>query len=135
MSAGTRFLTFRLPAFLYMALIFYLSSGPVTLPFVKQIPDYYLHSLGYSALYVLVFWALHEGLRPSGKYGGYWLPLLVTVFYGASDEYHQGFVPTRDASYGDLLADGVGGMIGIAWVALADRLIRLIPRLRPGRSH
>src|SRR2546428_10375924 len=27
-SAGTRFLTFRFSAFLYMALIFYLSSGP-----------------------------------------------------------------------------------------------------------
>ena len=132
MSAGTRFLVFRLPAFLYMALIFYLSSGPITFSVVKQIPDYYLHSIGYSVLYVLVFWGLNEGVRPRGRYGGYWLPLLVTVLYGASDEYHQGFVPSREASYGDLLADSVGGLIGIAWVALADRLI---PRFRPGRSH
>jgi VanZ family protein len=51
--------------------------------------------------------------------GGYWFPFLLTVFYGATDEYHQSFVPTRDASFLDLAADAIGGLLGIVWIALA----------------
>src|SRR5262245_32010701 len=104
MKAPIRFLLFKLPALAYMGFIFYMSSGPITLEVIQDVPDYYLHGFGYSVLYVLLFWALHEHVRPVRR-GGYWLPFLLTVFYGATDEYHQSFVPTREASLRDLAAD------------------------------
>ena len=60
MSRGRRFLIFRLPLVLYLALIFYMSSGPVYSPFLKSIADYILHMTEYGVLYLLMFRALHE---------------------------------------------------------------------------
>ena len=38
---------------------------------------------------------------------------IVTCIYGLLDEYHQFFVPFRDASLGDFFADAVGGLFGV----------------------
>jgi VanZ family protein len=122
MKAPIRILLFKLPALAYMGIIFFLSSGPIDLALIQQVPDYYLHAFGYSVLYVLLFWAVHEHVRPARR-GGYWLPFALTVFYGATDEYHQSFVPTREASFYDLAADAAGGLVGIVWVVLAAWLL------------
>ena len=34
--------------------------------------------------------------------------LLAGVFYAISDEWHQSFVPNRESSVHDVMADGVG---------------------------
>ena len=102
MSRGRRFLTFQLPLILYLALIFFLSSGPVPSPKLQEVPDYYLHSL---------------------EYGGLWLPALLTIAYGVSDEFHQMFVPTRDASIADVGSDAVGSLLGIVLLPGCRRLI------------
>ena len=39
----------------------------------------------------------------------------VTVLYGALDEYHQSFVANRDPSGSDLLADGAGALVAVAF--------------------
>jgi len=71
---------------------------------------------------VLAVWAVHEGLDPARKPGGYWLPILIAVLYGVSDEFHQSFVPARDASVMDLVSDTVGAFLGAGIVALGRRL-------------
>lgn len=48
-----------------------------------------------------------------------------TTLYGISDEYHQSFVPGRDVSALDALADGVGGF-------LAAQMLFWWDRARPG---
>jgi VanZ family protein len=45
------------------------------------------------------------------------LALLLSVSYGALDEFHQRFVPTRTADPRDLAADGVGAGLAVAGVA------------------
>ena len=39
--------------------------------------------------------------------------LLMGVGYGALDEWHQSFVPGRDASVGDWVADSAGVILGL----------------------
>jgi hypothetical protein len=60
------------------------------------------------------------------------LTILVTA-YGVTDEYHQLFVPGRDASGWDILADGLGGFLA-AWVLFWwDR--KTVNHLQPVTPH
>ena len=50
---------------------------------------------------------------------------ILSVLYGVSDEFHQSFVPNRDANVGDVVFDAAGAIIGIAVaMRLADRWSR-----------
>ncbi len=61
-----------------------------------------------------------------------WLVALVSaltvVAYGASDEFHQSFVPGRDCSVDDLMADAIGGATAgavlLAWAIIRRRRAR-----------
>jgi len=46
------------------------------------------------------------------------LALLLVVLYAATDEFHQLFVPNRQASVIDVLIDSTGAFIGllVAWI-------------------
>lgn len=41
------------------------------------------------------------------------IPELIAVLYAATDEYHQYFVPGRYGTYGDVIIDGFGALVGI----------------------
>lgn len=123
-----RFLLHQAPALVYMAGIFYASSGSVGVPF--PVSDKVLHLAAYAALSLLMFWAVHEHVRPVERRGGYWLPALLTVLYGASDELHQWFVPSRNSSFGDLAADVAGAFAALTLLAWTPRVISLF-RPRP----
>ena len=43
---------------------------------------------------------------------------LVAILYGLTDEFHQMFVPGRSADLHDVVADGVGGLVGAGAAAL-----------------
>lgn len=77
--------------------------------------DKLLHGVAYAVLGGLVAIALSRG----GRLG--WLrglaALAIAVLYGVSDEWHQSFVPGRDTSFGDLLADTIGAAVAILAVA------------------
>ena len=40
------------------------------------------------------------------------ITIIVVSFYGMTDEVHQAFVPFRESSWPDWLADTLGGVIG-----------------------
>ena len=47
----------------------------------------------------------------------FWVVVLLGALYGASDEFHQRFVPERDCSVYDLAADATGVVIGcLLWI-------------------
>src|SRR3954469_2090536 len=84
------------PPLLYMALIFHLSSQSEPLPeLTEHVWDKLLHTIEYVGLAILWFRALSgEGLS---LWAAAALTVVVVSAYGASDEWHQLFVPLRSA--------------------------------------
>ena len=94
----------------YMGLIYFLSS--LTLDRLPSLPhgsDKILHTCLYAVLSFLYF---HSLSRSGIKRHCFLIALLLTSIYAVSDEFHQYFVPGREASAGDLIADFIGGFIG-----------------------
>lgn len=100
-----------IPPVIWMSFIFLLSSIHGTgapLP----IPDYVLHFLNFFVLATLLWWA--TALDFSWGWAVRLLVLLaVAVGYGLTDEFHQIFVPGREASVADLIADAGGSLFGL----------------------
>ena len=104
-----------LAAILWMAFIFYLSSKP-SLPVPGLFPgqDKLMHFISYGVLGLFIGRGLARGAAGITSRQVVIVVLLVLA-YGVSDEFHQSFVPGRDASVGDLLADTFGGLVA-AWL-------------------
>lgn len=99
------------PVVAYMALIFFLSSRPdIQLPGPDS--DKQLHSIGYAGLGALVARAAAGGLGRRVSWGQAALAVVVATAYGATDEWHQSFVPGRVADVLDLRADAIGAVAG-----------------------
>jgi len=100
----------------YAGLMFYLSSQS-SLP--GYLPSFYLsdklmHGIEYFIFGGLVFHAIQDSPKTPGTVRKTVLiSLLIVILYGISDETHQYFVPHRDASFYDFIADLVGGSLGI----------------------
>jgi VanZ family protein len=54
----------------------------------------------------------------------YMAALTLTVAFGLSDEWHQSFVPGRSADAWDLLADAMGGLLGVLFYHWRQHLRR-----------
>lgn len=98
----------------WMMLIFILSAQ-TSLPMPPLFPgtDLLVHAAVYAVLGVF----LARSLMPQ-RVMTWKRVMLVTILvaaYGITDEYHQVFVPGRDASGWDILADGLGGFLA-AWM-------------------
>ncbi len=100
----------------YAAVIFYLSSlshpEHSLPPFLSDLSDKFLHAMEYAGLGGLCYrafrWGSGERLAPHALA----LAMTVASLYGLGDELHQSFVPFRDASWLDWVADTVGAAIG-----------------------
>ena len=102
-----------------MGLIFFVSALPKlpTLPSMFGI-DKIQHAGAYFILGLLLYRATAlTGMKP------YVLSFILGALYGASDEFHQGFVPGRDMSGLDWLADISGLAIAMLAVAVIDKYL------------
>jgi VanZ family protein len=100
-----------LPPLVYAAVIFYLSSQSAPLPeLTEHVWDKFLHTIEYAGLGLLVCRALvGEGIP--------WvraaiLAVAISSVYGASDEWHQSFVPDRSSDVRDWITDNIGATLG-----------------------
>jgi len=79
------------------------------------------HLSEYAVLAILIHRALNPPtLNPTNAWTRSQVgwALFLTALYACTDEFHQAFVPSRQASVLDVLIDTVGGAIGLAawWV-------------------
>src|SRR5258708_3063011 len=102
-----------LPPLVYMILIFHLSSESQPIPEVTaHVWDKLLHVTEYALLGALLCRALRgEGF---GWRAAVIAAAVAASAYGASDEWHQAFVPLREPSVRDWFADLLGGALGAA---------------------
>ena len=109
------------PPIVYMAAIFHFSSESNPMPEVTtRVSDWILHSVEYAGLAVLLCGALvGEGL---GWLLSVVLALTATSIYGASDEWHQVFVPLRSSEVRDWLSDTIGGAAGVVIYSVFGRV-------------
>ena len=98
-----------LPVIAALLLSFRLSSVPGT-EFATPVPDYVAHMIQYLLLGLLVLRGFNDGMqnRPDAR-TMLWAVLFCLV-WAVADEFHQSFVPGRDASAGDVLSDLVGAV-------------------------
>lgn len=102
-----------LPMLLVMGSIFFLSHQSGDRLSLPSFPgaDKLAHALIYGLLAAAILRALPPRLRADQPGRAAAIVLAVCFGYGLTDEFHQSFVPGRDASLGDLLADVAGAAI------------------------
>jgi len=93
----------------YCGLIYWLSDqSHLPLPFVFNMQDKLIHAAAYAVM-AFLFWQAWQG-RLSLRL----LAVLTVAFcslFGVTDEWHQSFVPGRDASVFDWMADTLGAFL------------------------
>ena len=120
---NSRIWLFRALTLGWMALIFFLSSQPdVPAPELFSQQDKVAHLFVFGVLGLLLASALTPPAAASWR-RVLLITALVTV-YGITDELHQYFVPGREASAWDVLADGVGGFLAGALLLWRGRNTR-----------
>jgi VanZ family protein len=119
-----RFTFFKLPgwlvAVLWMAFIFILSAlpgGTVNEVSGGVLGFNHLDKVAHGTVYAVLGWLWMRALWPTDRRTlpkALALAIIITVAYGATDEWHQYFVPGRDCNLSDWAADAIGGALGAA---------------------
>ena len=114
------------PPLLYMVLIFVVSSleqPPLPMPEFEWLTiDKLYHFIEYAILSGLVARALVKAKPSVVPARLVWhVAAVFSILYGASDEWHQTFVPGRFATVADWVADVLGSIAGMLSVYLYYR--------------
>lgn len=117
-----------LPAFLWMGLIYYLSSFHSLIASPVSWQDFIIrktaHMGEYFILFLLIYQAVGSTIRlPQSK--KILLTLLLTILYAFSDELHQTFVSGRSGKFFDIWVDSVGALGALALILLPKRFKKL----------
>ena len=108
-----KFQRFWFPVILYSGIIFYVSSIPnVKTPLRGMQFDKILHIMVYVPFGFLLFRGICNTKTSVSRGMLLGIVFLISFLYGLSDEIHQSFVPGRNASIIDMIADTIGGLVG-----------------------
>lgn len=124
MNGNVRTAIIRLiPAIAWMGIIFAMSSQS-TIPQTPSLPADLIaiagHLVAFGVLAALLYLGLASWLPGTGLRAA--VAFVMTVLYGVSDEFHQSFVPGRDASLFDVVVDGIGAAVALAIILVLIRL-------------
>ena len=109
------FFYYVLPIIIYIGLIFYFSSQSVIYAEIVlreraglPIQSWAMHIAEYAILSLLLYRAL---IKTKFKKYSFVLAVIISIFYGLSDEVHQIFVVGCSFYFYDLVLDGIGGFL------------------------
>ncbi len=119
---GRLFRTRWFQVFAYVALIFTLSAQPgLHVPGTFEYRDKVAHILEYGGLGWLVYRAAIHSWPAVGSLRRVLLTILAVSAVGACDEKFQSFIPQRDSSVYDWMADTVGASLAQAWCLTREK--------------
>jgi len=123
MKKYRKLIAYLLPL-IWMGLIFYGSSRPK----VSLSENYWLSFLFFKSLHVIEYGILFTLWRFAlyGKPYSIKYSVTISLLYGAFDEIHQTFVPTREGRLRDVIIDLVGVLI--FWLFLLERLEKIVKK-------
>lgn len=109
-----RFTLYWLPLFIYCLVIYIQSDHPS----IEHIPsfefsDKLLHFFAYAVLGVLFYRAYRTLKIKADSRMLILISIVSATLYGLSDEIHQYFVPFRNASIWDVVANTLGAICGV----------------------
>ncbi|MDJ0762546.1 MAG: VanZ family protein [Myxococcota bacterium] len=96
-------------------------SGPALEDLGFSVWDKAAHVVAYIPIGLLIVLGLARLKRGMGLGQMLCLGLFAVLTLGVLDELHQYFVPGRFSSLGDVIADGIGGIIGMLAAMLISR--------------
>jgi VanZ family protein len=100
----------------WAGLIFYLSHLPgASIPPLIFGMDKVVHAMVFGILGFFVMGAM-KAMESDKRVFQPWLAVVLVIAYGVLDEFHQHFVPGRTPDILDVMADTVGGMLGV-WIS------------------
>ena len=104
------FFWYQLPAIIFAVVIFVQSSIPYFSPpsFGFSFQDKIIHVAVFGILGFLATRAFYYNSNETLKKYAILIGIIISLFYGISDEIHQSFVPGRYPEVGDVIADFVG---------------------------
>jgi VanZ family protein len=94
---------------MWAGLIFYLSSIPNLGTNLEE--DYILRKIAHVVeyfIFTLLLWVAFKGSFKMNTVSLFIFPVVLSILYAASDEFHQTFVPTRSGTVHDVLIDSIG---------------------------
>jgi VanZ family protein len=96
--------------FLYAGMIYLLSSMPSIGEYIPSFPffDKVVHAVEFGLFSILLFRAMKVSFARASVAALIGITIIISILYGAVDEYHQLFTPFRNADLFDLLADTIG---------------------------
>jgi VanZ family protein len=119
----SRLLLRWLPAILWAALIFTLSSFTFATDPGQNIPN--ADKLGHIALYFILGCLVARALRLHPQFSPaqlFILTILITSAYGATDEWHQSYVPGRAPEFADWTADTFAALLAATTFYVHDKI-------------
>ncbi len=119
------FFKYHFPVIAYLIIIFIFSSIPGDdLPDLSYtISDKIIHALIYFFAFLLFYISLSHTRRDSFFHKNSILfSIIFATIYALSDEFHQSFVPNRDADIFDFLADFAGVLAGFIFIIILDKI-------------
>jgi VanZ family protein len=107
-----------------MLIIFLASSEPTAGPSHFNLAEKIVRKSGHFIGYFLLALSYYHTL--GGKPNKRWVAWFIALLYAVTDEFHQSFVPGRDASIWDVLIfDNLGALLGswlgVRWTKKDDR--------------
>jgi VanZ family protein len=103
----------------------FIASSITDPPLPQKVPDVSLHGMVYFGLTLLLIRALARERWSGVTATTLILAFAIAVVYGASDEWHQSFVPTRQADMRDLQADASGAFVATVFAGAWGIIRRL----------
>ena len=89
----------------------YMALTPLAHKVATSVSDKKLHLLAFGYLSIAFWWAFP-------RWGTSYIAVVALVSYGVLIELLQGFIPNREASFADLVADCIGILLGLGAVHL-----------------